>query len=197
LADLRVVSSELTEKQARDIANAHDREALQLSKEIAAMDEVRAVLENDRNHALSGSLPSGRYMRITTDAIPMGDNRFVDRLVLLVTEASGDVVCDISGPKDADLSIDYFLRWLYEMLTEWRLRLGHRQKSSATVTHEPLRSWGLLDFIYFSAITQTTVGYGDILPNSTGIRLLVTSQVLAGYALLVVFLNVILLTPMK
>jgi hypothetical protein len=39
---------------------------------------------------------------------------------------------------------------------------------------------GLIDFCYFSAITMTTVGYGDILPNSRLVRLVVMFQTLVG-----------------
>ena len=42
----------------------------------------------------------------------------------------------------------------------------------------------ILDFLYFSVITVTTVGYGDILPAHTFVRLLVLFQVLFGLALL-------------
>lgn len=49
--------------------------------------------------------------------------------------------------------------------------------------------WSLIDFIYFSSITQATVGYGDILPNSTVIRFIVTIQTLIG-----VFMTVILIS---
>ncbi|MFI5165609.1 MAG: potassium channel family protein [Thermoanaerobaculales bacterium] len=52
--------------------------------------------------------------------------------------------------------------------------------------------WRYLDFLYFSAITQSTVGYGDILPNSTPLRLIVVAQIVLGYALLIVLLNLIL-----
>ena len=52
--------------------------------------------------------------------------------------------------------------------------------------------WSFWDFLYFSAITQTTVGYGDILPNSTPVRILVIFQVLVGYAMLIVVLNIVL-----
>jgi voltage-gated potassium channel len=36
------------------------------------------------------------------------------------------------------------------------------------------------DFLYFSASTITTVGYGDIVPNSTRVRILVMGELLAG-----------------
>ena len=46
-------------------------------------------------------------------------------------------------------------------------------------------NWNFLDFLYFSVITQTTVGYGDILPNSTTIRCIVMIQSILGIILTV------------
>ncbi|HXA00124.1 MAG TPA: potassium channel family protein [Candidatus Dormibacteraeota bacterium] len=46
------------------------------------------------------------------------------------------------------------------------------------------RIWGFFDFLYFSGVTITTVGYGDILPNRTLVRILVLIEVLAGLMLL-------------
>jgi hypothetical protein len=40
--------------------------------------------------------------------------------------------------------------------------------------------WSYLDFFYFSTITQTAVGYGDILPNSSAVRIVVIMQALIG-----------------
>ncbi len=49
--------------------------------------------------------------------------------------------------------------------------------------------WNFIDFFYFSTITQATVGYGDMLPNSTFIRFLVALQTLIG-----VFITIIMVT---
>jgi uncharacterized membrane protein len=51
------------------------------------------------------------------------------------------------------------------------------------------RAWNIFDFLYFSLITQTTVGYGDILPNSTKVRAVVIVQILLGLFLLSVAIN--------
>lgn len=52
--------------------------------------------------------------------------------------------------------------------------------------------WNVLDFTYFSAVTITTLGYGDILPNSTSTRFVVMVNSVAGvffaaFALLVIW----------
>jgi len=57
---------------------------------------------------------------------------------------------------------------------------------------QPLpRIWSFPDFLYFSIVTQTTLGYGDILPNSSTVRRIVAIQVLLGLALLVVIINMV------
>ena len=40
--------------------------------------------------------------------------------------------------------------------------------------------WDLIDFCYFSAVTMTTLGYGDIIPNSREVRVLVMVQAITG-----------------
>lgn len=47
----------------------------------------------------------------------------------------------------------------------------------------------LSDFLYFSAVTITTVGYGDILPNSSRVRLLVMTEALLGVVCIGAFVS--------
>jgi hypothetical protein len=42
------------------------------------------------------------------------------------------------------------------------------------------RQWGFLDFLYFSTVTITTLGYGDIIPNTRIVRMITMSQTFVG-----------------
>ena len=62
----------------------------------------------------------------------------------------------------------------------------------ASLPTDSPKVWSILDFLYFSTIIQATVGLGDILPNSTVVRCVVAAQVLIGYIILLVALNMVL-----
>ena len=53
-------------------------------------------------------------------------------------------------------------------------------------------SYRYWDFFYFSAVALTTLGYGDILPNSTTVRVLVAVEAILGVALITLFIGVLL-----
>lgn len=57
---------------------------------------------------------------------------------------------------------------------------------------EPVVVSSFVECLYFSVITQTTIGYGDILPNSYG-RLIVSLQALIGTIYLTIFFGLYLL----
>lgn len=63
------------------------------------------------------------------------------------------------------------------------------QQLSQTARTSP-EVWGWPEFLYLSAATQFTVGYGDIVPNSTGTRLAVLIQTTGALVLLAGFANV-------
>jgi voltage-gated potassium channel len=58
----------------------------------------------------------------------------------------------------------------------------------AGIKPNTIANWSFSDFLYFSTITQATVGYGDMLPNSTMIRMIVTIQTLLGVLLSVILI---------
>lgn len=49
----------------------------------------------------------------------------------------------------------------------------------------------LIDFLYYSAVTITTTGYGDILPNSTSIRTIVMFETFFGVAIPGLFVSLL------
>lgn len=52
--------------------------------------------------------------------------------------------------------------------------------------HDHATAPSILDFVYFSFVTVTTVGYGDIVPRHAFVRILVLSQVLFGLLLILI-----------
>jgi voltage-gated potassium channel len=58
---------------------------------------------------------------------------------------------------------------------------------SGTLAYMLIEGWGFVDALYFSAIVLTTVGLGDIAPESDGGKLFTVAYVLIGIGVLVAF----------
>jgi hypothetical protein len=65
-------------------------------------------------------------------------------------------------------------------------RLSENETELLSLKSSDYLRWNFFDFFYFSTITQATVGYGDMLPNSTYIRILVALQTLIGIFITIV-----------
>ena len=58
-----------------------------------------------------------------------------------------------------------------------------------TIVYKMLEDWGWIDSFYFSVITLTTVGYGDLAPSSSESKLFTTFYIITGISLLGAALN--------
>ena len=57
----------------------------------------------------------------------------------------------------------------------------HFHQTTDAYSREPLTFWGCF---YFSIVTFTTLGFGDVVPDNTAARFLVTLEVICGYVML-------------
>jgi hypothetical protein len=131
------------------------------------------------------------------------DQKLVMRNGLIIEDKTGRRLLNrevaILGPKDHEPRPPDVQRWidlevsgedinLYRQMATISLQdtlkeVTEFETALKSASDETPRFWSFWDFVYFSTITQTTVGYGDILPNSTAVRMLVSSQVLIGLVL--------------
>ena len=61
--------------------------------------------------------------------------------------------------------------------------------ASGTIFYWRFEDWSLVDSLYFSVITLTTVGYGDLSPTTTGTKVFTIFYVLTGLGILVALLS--------
>ncbi len=63
--------------------------------------------------------------------------------------------------------------------------------ATGTVFYWRVEGWAVLDSLYFSVITLTTVGYGDLAPTTAPGKVFTMVYVLLGLGILVSFLSVV------
>jgi voltage-gated potassium channel len=61
--------------------------------------------------------------------------------------------------------------------------------ASGTIAMFHIEGWSLIDSFYFSVITLTTVGFGDLTPQSDLGKLFTSLYVLGGIGVLAAFIN--------
>lgn len=64
--------------------------------------------------------------------------------------------------------------------------------SAGTMFYTLVERWTVIDALYFCVVTLTTVGYGDLAPQTDAGKLFTVVYVLAGVGLILLFVNTIL-----
>jgi hypothetical protein len=180
----------LQDSQLEAYKNAAVRSVRALAIENEAWEQIRLRIEKGATpqtlaeQSTRGSVSSGTYRIYLARSGPPPS---AAQPTLELTDEDGAILSRVYPP----------MRWPWQRWDDvFPKRLSKNQMKIALLnvrlTQLPGSAhdiWSFWDFLYFSAVSQTTVGFGDILPNATGIRLLVVSQIVTGYALLVVLLN--------
>lgn len=60
-----------------------------------------------------------------------------------------------------------------------------------TITYRLLEKWDWVDCLYFSVVTLTTVGYGDIAPTTTGGKIFTIFYIILGLGIILNFIEII------
>jgi voltage-gated potassium channel len=69
--------------------------------------------------------------------------------------------------------------------------------AAGTLVYWQIEDWSLLDAFYFSSITLSTVGYGDLPPETAAGKLFTVFYLFTGIGLIVAFLNTVARTAIE
>ena len=78
-----------------------------------------------------------------------------------------------------------FQRHTYKLLAAGAVLLI----ATGTVVFSLLEDWSIVDSFYFSVVTATTVGFGDITPDTDGAKLFTVVYIIFGISIIGTFLN--------
>ncbi len=63
--------------------------------------------------------------------------------------------------------------------------------SVGTITYHYLEGWTIIDSLYFSVVTLTTIGYGDFSPQTDAGKIFTIIYIIVGIGMILSFINTI------
>ena len=89
-------------------------------------------------------------------------------------------------PDSSKLSDDpKFQRHVYKLLAAGAVLLV----ATGTVVFSLLEDWSIVDAFYFSVVTATTVGFGDLTPDTDAAKLFTVVYIIFGISIIGTFLD--------
>lgn len=62
---------------------------------------------------------------------------------------------------------------------------------SGTIFYNQIEGWNLLDSLYFSVVTLTTIGYGDLSPSTATSKIFTIVYIFVGLGIILAFVNTV------
>jgi ion channel len=198
-------NSDVLGSQKQIVAASTKQERVNTEKKLDLLNELQPVLDNFDSKAFRTTsepiacvwveTPAAKYTYFapTTTATFNSSQMLPSRL--RVEHVNGTLLEISDGPF---LPLPKNIEGYRALCSQWRSLMGERMKELRRIEESFSTAapdvWTFPDFVYFSAITQATVGYGDILPNSTLVRILVTIQTIFSATLVVLAINLAVTT---
>jgi hypothetical protein len=195
-------NSDILHSQKEDVAASTKQQLSRTIEKLALLEELEpvlntAILQHGFFKSASRQIPivwvessTAKYVYFEPATAATFNGSQTIQSKLRVERSDGRVTEIMDGPfSPLPKSIE-----AYKLVcSNWRSQLDQRitelKRIEASIETDAPDVWTYFDFVYFSAITQATVGYGDILPNKTPVRVLVTIQTILSAALVVVVIN--------
>jgi hypothetical protein len=160
----------------------------QLAFDLTQRNEVPEI----NNGELVFSLPSYKFTFFYALGPPDPNNQI---LAVAIHDGDGNEVSRevvaVSGIPLFPSRIDFYKDFANASISTLEASIAETERRLSTVESSTPEVWSFWDFVYFSAVTQTTVGYGDILPNSTLVRNIVVAQLILGLVIVTFAVNVV------
>ncbi len=94
--------------------------------------------------------------------------------------------------------VTLLIRFVRAVASSWRdpefqglLTLDVVTLLSGTLFYRQVEGWGLLDSSYFSVVTLTTVGYGDLSPSTAAGKIFTILYIFVGLGFVLGFVNAV------
>lgn len=62
---------------------------------------------------------------------------------------------------------------------------------SGTIFYNQMEGWSLLDSLYFSVVTLTTIGFGDLSPSTATSKIFTIFYIFVGLGIILAFVNTV------
>jgi hypothetical protein len=189
-------NADITERQKEVAQLEGERELSELSRKLSFIEDLKSALGTGDYRILHESAPGEVFSskwRYKFSVPPGGAFPTPPVTMVEIFDAQDKPLASYAGDTlGVPRNFDQFRETARKHAEYFERRVEAVKQQLASIPTGQPQIWGVWDFLYFSLVIQTTIGFGDILPNSTLVRKLVILQTVINWVILVFFLNFVL-----